>query len=121
MKTRTLPETTWDGDDVSLAVWAAVGGRKAVDLHVDDAPEAAIARMREHAYDWAAACSELGISAGMDRALAVAAAWAGIATVATARRDAAIRRCLHAGAPLRGLGDATGLSHAAISRIRDRE
>ena len=109
--------TAWDGDDLSLAVWAAIGGR---DIELDEAPEAVVDRLRDHGYRWEKAAEELGINPSMRRELAVAAAWAGVARVALRRRDAAIRACVAEGGPQRTVGQATGLSHTAVARVVER-
>jgi hypothetical protein len=108
---------TWTGDDMALAVWAALGGR---DIEIDEDPEAVIDRLRDHGYTWEQACAELGIEPTMRRELAVASAWAGIARVALRRRDGAICGCAAARAPLRALGAATGLTHSGVARVVER-
>ncbi len=109
---------TWTGDDVSLAVWAALGGTS---LDIDEDPETVIDRLRTNGYTWTAAADELGISPDMRRELAIAAAWAGIARVALRRRDDAIRACATEGAPSRNIGAAVGMSHEGVRQIIDRE
>jgi hypothetical protein len=104
-------------DDLALAVWAAYGGARALGLTLDEEPVTAISRLRTRGYTWAQACTELGIDPAMRRELATAAAYAGIARWATARRDQAIRECVEAGGALRVIGQATSLSHEQIRRI----
>ena len=49
--------------------------------------------------------------------LAVATKHAQRAREATAARDAAIRRCRDAGATLRAIGEAVGMSHGGVAKI----
>lgn len=86
---------------------------------MDESPGEAIDRCRKRGYGWAETARDLGMST-MRQELAEAAAYAGMARWATTARDDAIRACVEGGCPLRVLGDATGMSHTAIVRIRDR-
>jgi hypothetical protein len=107
----------WDGDDISLAVWSAIGG---TDITLDEQPEDVIERLRRNGYDWTRAAEELGIHPGMRRELAIASAWAGIGRVAMRRRDNAVRACVNRGASERSVATATGLAHTSIGRIIGR-
>lgn len=108
---------TWDGDDISLAVWAAIGG---TGLELDEKPEDVIDRLRSNGYTWDSAAEELGINPGMRRELATASAWAGVARVALRRRDDGIRSCVQAGASKRSVAAAAGLTPPAVDRVIER-
>jgi hypothetical protein len=109
---------TWPGDELSLAVWAALGG---TDLDIDQEPEQVIDRLRANNYTWQTAAEELGINPDMRPELRIASAWAGIARVALRRRDNAIRECIAAGAKYRPVAAAVSMTPAGIGRVAERQ
>lgn len=110
-----MPKSSWawEGDEISLVTFAAAG------QNLEDNPENAAALYR--AQEWAtdALLDAYGMSGWTTESL-TAAAWAGMARLATARRDEAARALIDRGDSLRAVARVIGLTPPAVRRIIDR-